>query len=71
MPSLGKKYDIKIEVVSKPRAEYSTPGYLKQGLPAAPAIMAGDETVVAGSDISEDDLEAVIRRHLGLPAPKP
>jgi hypothetical protein len=71
MPRLGKKYDVEIEVISKPRAEYRAPDYLKQELPAAPAIMVGDEIVVAGSDISEDELEAVICRHLGRPAPKP
>ncbi len=71
MPSLGVKYDIEIEPISKPRAEYRTGEYLKQGLPKAPAIMVGNEIVIAGSDISEDKLEAVICRHLGLPAPEP
>ena len=40
-------------------------------LPVAPAVMVGDEIVVEGSDISEEDLEAAICNHLGLPPPEP
>jgi hypothetical protein len=70
MPGLGKKYDIEIETISKPRAEYSTAEYLKQGLPKAPAIMLGDEIVVEGSDISEEKLETIICKYLGITPPK-
>ena len=49
MPRLGEKYDIEIETISKPRAEYATAESLEQGLPKTPAIMVGDESVVEGS----------------------
>ena len=66
IPRLGSKYDIKIETVPRPRAEYTTSEYLRSGLPKAPAIMVGDEVVVEGFDISENKLEVIICRHLGL-----
>jgi len=69
LPRLGGKYPIEIETVSKPRAEYQTDEYFELDLPAAPAVMVGDEIVVEGSDVSEDTLEATICKHLGLPAP--
>jgi hypothetical protein len=71
MPRLGEKYDITIENISKPRAEYATAEYLEQGLPKAPAIMVGDEILIEGSDISEEKLEAVICKHLGISPPGP
>ena len=71
LPRLGDKYDVEIEVTSKPNAEYQTDEYFEQDLPAAPAVMVGDEIAVEGSDISEDKLEACICRHLGLPEPSP
>jgi hypothetical protein len=37
----------------------------------APAVMVGEEIVVEGADVAEEHLEAVICRHLGLPAPEP
>jgi hypothetical protein len=66
MPRLGEKYNIEIEVTSKPRQEYGTNEYLATNLPAAPAIIVGNEIIVKGSDISEKKLEAVICRHLGI-----
>jgi len=63
---LGKKYNIEIEITSKPRQEYSTDDYLATNLPAAPAIIIGNEVISKGSDMSEKKLEAVICRHLGL-----
>jgi hypothetical protein len=71
MPGLGKKYDIEIEVISKPKAEYNTDEYFALNLPLAPAVMVGDEIVVEGSDVSEEKLEAAICRHLGLPVRQP
>jgi len=66
IPRLGEKYDVEIETISKPMAEYSTAEYLAQKLPVAPAIMIGDEVLVKVSDVSDDKLEAVICDHLGL-----
>jgi len=66
-PRLGEKYDIQIETISKPRAEYETGEYLESGWPKAPAIMVGDEIAVQGADISDDNLEALICKHLALP----
>ena len=37
------------------------------GLPPAAAVMVADEVVAQGPDISEEKVEAAIRRHLGLP----
>ena len=71
VPRLGQKYPLEIEVTSKPIAEYQTDEYFELDLPGAPAIMVGEEIVVEGADVAEDKLEAVICRHLGLPAPEP
>ena len=72
MPRLGEKYqDIEIEVTSKPNAEYQTDEYFELDLPTAPAVMVGEEIVVEGSNVSQDKVEAVIRRHLGIPEPEP
>ena len=71
LPSLGDKYDIQIETMSKPKAEYNTDEYFELDLPVAPAVMAGEEIVVEGSDVSDEKLESVICKHLGLPVPKP
>jgi len=64
---LGEKYETKMETVSKSREEYQSEAYQASGLPAAPAVMVGDEMAGQGAGISEEKLEEVIRRHLGLP----
>jgi hypothetical protein len=69
MPRLGEKYDIEIETISKPKEEYVTEEYFELDLPVAPAVIVGEEIVVEGSDVSEEDLHAVIRRHLGMEPP--
>jgi len=72
MPRLGEKYnDIEIEVTSKPNAEYQTDEYFELDLPTAPAVMVGEEIVVEGSNVSQDKVEAVICRCLGLAEPEP
>jgi hypothetical protein len=71
MPRLGSKYQIEIVVTSKPIAEYQTDEYFELDLPAAPAVMVGDEIVVEGANVDADKVEAVIRRHLGLPEAEP
>ncbi len=71
MPRLGQKYDIDIDITSKPIAEYQTDAYFELDLPAAPAVMVGEEIVVEGTDVAEDVLEGVIRAHLGLPPLEP
>ena len=40
---------------------------LNLGLPPAPAAMVAEEVVLQGPNISEEKVEAAIRRHLGLP----
>ena len=63
LPRLGEQVDIEIEVVSKPRHEYQSAAYAELGLPRAPAIMLGDEVIVAGRDIEEATLiNEVLRR---------
>ena len=64
---MGQKYEIEIESISKPNAEYQTDEYFELDLPVAPAVMVGEEIVVEGTDVAEDKLEKVICRHLGLP----
>lgn len=71
MPRLGEKYSVKIEVTSKPKAEYLTDEYFDLELPVAPAVMVGDEIVVEGADVSDHEVEVSICRQLGLPKPEP
>jgi len=71
MPSLGEKYEIDIETVSKPKADYLTDEYFELDLPVAPAVMVGEEILVEGDDINQDTLESAICRQLGLPEPEP
>ena len=37
LPRLGAKYDLEIETISKPIAEYQTDEYFELDLPTAPA----------------------------------
>jgi hypothetical protein len=71
MPRLGQRYELEIETISKPNAEYLTDEYFELDLPVAPAVMLAEEIVVEGSDVREDELEEVICKHLGLPPPEP
>lgn len=71
MPRLGKKYGVEIEVTSKPPAKYNTDEYFELDLPVAPAVMVGEEIVVEGTDVNEQELEKTICRQLGLPEPEP
>ena len=64
LPRLGKKFDLPVEVVAKPRDVYQSLTYTDLSLPKAPAIMLGDEVLVAGRDIDEQELEAKIRQAL-------
>ena len=64
LPRLGKKFNLPVEVVTKPRDAYQSLTYADLGLPKAPAIMLGDEVLVAGRDIGEPELEEMIRRAL-------
>lgn len=67
LPRLGGKYDLEITSTSKPKAEYHTDAYYALDLPVAPAVMVEEEIVVEGKDVGEEEFEAAIRRHLGLP----
>ena len=67
LPRLGRKFDLPVEVVSKPRDAYQSLTNADLGLPRAPAIMLGGETLVAGRDIAEADLEELIRRAMAVP----
>ncbi len=71
MPRLGQKYQIQVETISKSREEYQSKAYQASGWPPAPAVIVEDETAGQGPGISEEGLEAVIRRHLGLPPSAP
>jgi hypothetical protein len=69
MPRLGKRYEIDIEIIEKPKDEYMTDEYFELDLPVAPAVVVGDEILVEGTDVSEDKREGAICRHLGLAEP--
>ena len=69
IPVLGQKYEIDVEVTSKPKAEYVTDEYFELDLPVAPAVVVGDEILVEGTDVSEEKLEGAICRYLGLAEP--
>ena len=69
MPRLGTKYDVTIEIMSKPKAEYQTDEYFALDLPVAPAIMVNNEIVVEGGNTSQEEVEACIRRQLGSVRP--
>ena len=71
IPRLGQKYEIEIETISKPKAEYLTDEYFELDLPVAPAVMVDEEIVVEGSGVAEEKLEAEICQRLGLPPPGP
>lgn len=67
MPRLGEKYEMEVETVSQSREEYQSDAYRASGLPAAPAVMVENEVAAQGPEITAEKIEAVIRRHLGLP----
>ncbi len=66
MPRLGEKYEMDVETIAKSREAYQSQAYKASGWPAAPAVMVGDEIAAQGPEISEEKIEAIIRRHLGL-----
>lgn len=63
---MGQKYAIDVETITRSREEYQSEAYRASGWPAAPAVMVGEEVVAQGLEITEEKLEAAIRRHLGL-----
>ena len=65
-----ESHKVEIEVISKPNAEYQCDEYFELELPVAPAVMVGDEIVVEGSNVSQDKVEEVICRCLGLAEPE-
>ena len=67
MPRLGQKYALDVETVAKSREAYQAEAYVATGWPAAPAVMVENELAAQGPSISDEGVEAVIRRHLGLP----
>jgi len=69
MPRLGEKYDIEIEITSKPKSEYLTDEYFALDLPVAPAIMVGEEIITEGKDVDDHSVEVAICRQLKLPEP--
>jgi hypothetical protein len=72
LPRLGEKYkDIEIEVMSRPVAQYQCDEYFELELPVAPAVMVADEIVVEGAGVSQDKVEKVICRCLGIIEPEP
>ncbi len=60
LPGLGDTCNLEIEIISKTRDAYRSVEYLATGLPAAPALMLGDEILVQGRPISEEFLQSVV-----------
>lgn len=52
IPGLGKKYEVEIETIAKPKDEFMTDEYFELDLPVAPAVMVNDEIVVEGTEVS-------------------
>ena len=69
IPSLGSKYEIDLEVISKPREEFKTEEYINSGEPKAPAIYVGGEKITEGKDVDDHTVESAICRQLGLEPP--
>ncbi len=67
LPRLGDKYELDVETVTRSREEYQSDAYQALGLPAAPAVLVADELAGQGPELSEEKVEALIRRHLHLP----
>ena len=65
MPGLGQTYDIEIETISKPKAEYTTDEYFELDLPVAPAVMVGEEIVVEGLPLPEPKTKGIFERLVG------
>jgi len=59
---------MELEEISRSREEYQSEAYKAAGLPPAPAVMVEEEIAGQGPGISEEGLEAIIRRHLDLPS---
>jgi hypothetical protein len=68
---LGAEYPVEIETISKPKAEFQTIEYAGLDLPPAPAIIVGEDILVEGSDVREEELVGAIRKHLDLPTLEP
>jgi hypothetical protein len=66
MPRLGVTYESDIEIISKPKTEHQPDEYFALDLPVAPAIMVNNEIVVESGNISQEDVEACICRHLEM-----
>jgi hypothetical protein len=64
VPRLSTKYPVAFEIISKPRDVYSSDEWAETELPCAPAIMIGDDVIVEGKNISEDELESKIKKRL-------
>lgn len=71
MPRLGSTYEIEVEVISKPKADFHTDEYYALDLPVAPAIMVQEDIIVEGTDIEDHAVETAICTALGLPEPEP
>jgi len=62
IPRLGEKYDVEIEVTSKPKSDYLTDEYFALVLPVVPAIMVGEEIITEGKNVNDYEVEAAICR---------
>ncbi len=63
-PGLSAKFSVEVETETHTREHYKSDEWLETDLPAAPAIMLGDDVIAEGGDISEDELESEIQSRL-------
>ena len=62
---MGREFPVEVETMTRPREHYRTEEFRILGLPAAPAILLGEEVLVQGKDLADEELIAALRRRLG------
>lgn len=55
---------IAVEIIIKTKEAYRSEDHKRSNLPAAPAVMIGDDIIVQGADLSEKQLEEAIAGYL-------
>ena len=64
LPGLGARFPLEVEYISRTREYYQSEGHRASGLPPAPAVIVDDDVAITGAEISEEKLEAAIRRRV-------
>jgi hypothetical protein len=64
LPRLGARFPLEVQYLTQTREYYQSEAHRASGLPPAPAVIVNDATVIQGPEISEEQIEEAIRRHL-------